>query len=128
MPLLELAKGTHRVAVYCTIEDDYTQETPALDFLREMAAKGNYSGSAKGFKKLFERFADGGRQKLTAELFHEVDNNESIWEFIKGDLRIFCFMEGNTVYLTHGAIKKSRKVDPAEVTRATNIKKIIKGE
>lgn len=61
---------------------------------------------------------------LTAALFHEVDKDEKIWQFTKGKLRVFCYIDndGKLLLLTHGALKKSQKVDPREVRRAIAIK------
>ncbi len=58
---------------------------PPLDFLR--GAPVNLAGSAAGMWALFDRYAEGGRQKLTAELFHEANRKLDIWQFIKGRLR-----------------------------------------
>jgi hypothetical protein len=94
---------------------------PALDFLMEAPA--DFRGSAKGMWALFDRYAEGGRQKLTAELFHEASRNDEIWEFIKGRLRVYCFIDdGALVLLTHGAIKKTRKADGSEVARAVRLR------
>lgn len=104
------------------VEDDFSTTFPALAFLQTLASSAQYGASARGFKKLFQRYADGGRNKLTAELFHEVDKDNGIWEFVKGDLRILCFMIGNNVILTNGTVKKSQKIDQREVSIAIKCK------
>lgn len=81
--------------------------------------------SAKGFRPLFQRYAKSGRRGLTTDLFHEVDSKDEIWEFIKGDLRVFCFMHKNLVILTHGAVKRSQRVDPQEVGTAARAKNLF---
>jgi hypothetical protein len=45
-------------------------------------------------------------------------------EFRKGALRVFCFMdnEEHLTVLTHGTVKRSQKVKPAEVTAAVAAK------
>jgi phage-related protein len=61
--------------------------------------------------------------KLTAELFHEANRDGKIWEFIKGRLRVYCFMEeGALVILTHGAIKKSQKANRNDIARAMRMR------
>jgi glycosylphosphatidylinositol transamidase (GPIT) subunit GPI8 len=50
-----------------------------LTFLQEQPA--NMAASAKGFKALFRRYAEHGRQGLTEEQFHLANREESIWEF-----------------------------------------------
>jgi hypothetical protein len=124
---LTLVKESYEVRAISFTNAAYETEIPALAFLRDLAKGGDYCSSAKGFKPLFERYASSLRRNLTAELFHEVDKAEKIWEFIKGDIRIFCFFDGNTAVLTHGALKKSPKVDPSEVAKAISYKKAYFG-
>jgi len=119
---LTLEDATFKVVAFCQVTEDFKHEIPAMMFLQTHAKGGSYGASARGFKKLFERYADGGRAKLPGDVFHEVDKPNGIWEFIKGDLRLFCFFDGATVVLSHGAIKKSQKVDPSEVSRAVSCK------
>jgi len=73
---------------------------------------------------LFERYAAAGRLQLTTAVFHEANKQEGIWQFIKGRLRVFCFMDedGTLLVLTHGAIKKQQKADRQEVARAVRLR------
>jgi len=82
------------------------------------------SGAAKGYRQLFLRYAQLGRQGLTSELFHEVDKKNKIWEFLKGGLRVFCFVDNDDklIILTHGIVKKTQKVSKKELQRAIGIK------
>lgn len=115
MRLLVVEKENREVLAI--LEGGDPEICPTMQFLGSQSKEN--SGSAKGFKVLFKRYASNGRQGLSSELFHEVDKNEKIWEFIKGSLRIFCFEDaGGVVILSHGAIKKSQKANPREVARA----------
>jgi hypothetical protein len=109
--------GKLKVAALSTIDERYVETAPALAFLRDKASQAQYSASAMGFKALLERFARGDR--LPAESFHEANKEKRVWEFVKGDLRLFCFRDrcGNVV-LTHGIVKKGQKADKHEVERA----------
>jgi hypothetical protein len=118
-----LLAGVHRVCALTQISEDWSDKCPALEFLQEHGAKGSYAASCRGLAVVFQRYADLGRQGVTAEMFHEVDRANGIWQFIKGDLRVLCFIVSNDVFLTNGYIKKSQKADPSEVTRAVNAKK-----
>lgn len=120
-----LFKDRFEVIALSELSEEFIQKIPALDFLQLHAKPGQYCGTAKGFYSVFKRYAEGGRSKLTAALFHEVDKSEKIWEFVKGDLRIFCFLSGEKAVLTHGAIKKSQKVDSQEVARAVTAKNLF---
>jgi len=79
---------------------------------------------AKGMLSLFERYAQDGRARLTSSNFHEANKEHGIWQFIKGPLRVFCFIDpdGGLVVLSHGAVKKSQKADPQEVSQAIRLK------
>ncbi len=121
---LHVLESAARKVVAVTKEDaDGSEKCPVTDFLHEQPKE--RSGTAKGFKSLFERYAEGGRNKLTKSLFHEVDSKENIWEFIKGSLRIFCYVDNDEklVLLTHGTLKKTQKVSKKEVNHAISVKK-----
>lgn len=89
----------------------------ATTFLFESEAQ--WSGAVRGMKALWGRYAELGRQGMTADWFHEVSRSEGIWQFSKGRLRVFCFVDGGRLLiLTHGALKKTQKVSIEEVKRA----------
>ncbi len=117
---LKLLESSTRNVVAVIESDGGT--CPVMDFLSSQPK--NLAASAKGFKSLFKRYAESGRHNLTTSLFHEVDRNEKIWQFTKGRLRIFCYIDndGKLLLLTHGAIKKSQKVAQNEVNRAIAVK------
>jgi phage-related protein len=69
--------------------------------------------------QLFERYAALGRQGLTSPLFHEAGADGRIWEFVKGQLRVYCFKDDNgLVILTHGAVKRTQTTATADLDRA----------
>lgn len=118
MKLRFIEKGRYSVAV--TIEQSGHCEV--LDFLKNIPP--NYQSSAKGFRSLFERYAKGGRQLLTESLFHEANKENDIWEFIKGQLRIYCFKDdrGQLVILSHGIVKKSQKAKKQDIEKAFKLR------
>lgn len=92
---------------------------PLIDGLRAVSA--DMQASAKGLDVLFRRYAEQGRQGLTSALFHEVDKNEGIWEFIKGRLRVLCFedpADGSVIILSHYFVKQTQKTPKSEVQSA----------
>lgn len=115
---LVIVKGG-RFQVAAVVEGD---EVEALRFLRD--APPDMQSSANGMAALFERYALAGRQQLTSAVFHEASKQERIWQFIKGRLRVFCFVDEDEtmVVLTHGAIKKTQKADSSEVARAVRMR------
>lgn len=117
MRLLILEKQQNTVAAACSARGI----CDVLEFLRQ--APPNMAAHAKGMRAFFVRYAQGGRATLTTEMFHEANKKEGIWEFRKGRLRIFCFMDGGRLVIaTHGAIKKTQKSDPQEIARAIDMK------
>lgn len=118
-----LESRNYEVRVFAIVRESFAHEVPVLEFLREKIEHKQYAGSARGFKGLFVRYSDKGRKGLTAEMFHEVDSGNGIWEFVKGDLRVFCFHDEGHIILTHGSIKKTQKVAQQDITAAVAIKK-----
>jgi len=61
---------------------------------------------------------------LTDATFHEASRENDIWEFIKGQLRIYCFKDSNgqVVILSHGIIKKSQKAKKQDIERAVTLR------
>lgn len=104
---------------------DATNERTEIEaFLESVDAQ--YKASAAGFRPLFERYAKEGRQGLTDVQFHEANKAEKIWEFIKGNLRIYCFMDmdagNNLVLLSHGIIKKRQKAQPCDINKVIRLR------
>jgi len=121
MKVLVVEKGNREVLAI--LEDGELDKCPVLEFLAEQPKE--QRSSAKGFRALFKRYAILGRQGLTTDLFHEVDKNRKICEFIKGRLRVFCFEDdGGIVVLSHGALKRSQKVATKEVNKAIRNKSL----
>lgn len=106
----------------CVAAEDSPHGVSVLAFIRQRPA--DQAASARGFKALFQRYAETGRAGLTTELFHEVDASAGIWEFIKGRLRCFCFMDHaeHLTILTHGVVKKTPKADRQAVAAAVAVK------
>lgn len=97
-------------------------ECPSLEFLSEQPA--NLQASAKGMKKLFRLYAQRGPEGLTGAMFHLADQNEGIYEFIKGDLRLFCFKDEDEslVIVSNGGHKKSQKANKKDVATAVRVR------
>lgn len=118
MKLRILERGQNRVAAL--IDDDGCCEV--LKFLSEIAP--NHQASAKGFKPLFRRYAEDGRQRLTTDTFHHANAELDIWEFIKGQLRVYCFRDADDqlIILSHGVVKKTQKAKSQDIQRAVSLR------
>lgn len=83
----------------------------------------NYSKSLAGLIVFMEDHSDNGRDIFNTDQCHYVHKEEKIYEYIKGDLRVFWFEdEGKVVVCTHGVIKKSQKTRRNEINKAIRIK------
>lgn len=94
----------------------------SIDFLMELGA--NYEASAYGLFDLLERISKDGLRDISTKLSHRVDENENIYELIKGDLRLFYFKsdENFLIICTSALIKKSQTVDSRHVKKAIRLK------
>jgi len=92
------------------------------EFMDEVGA--NYSANVAGLFAMMEQHSQLGRQSFNSKQCHCVDQNEKIYEYIKGGLRLFWFEdEGRVVVCTHGIIKKSQKTPKQDKNRAKQVKR-----
>lgn len=81
------------------------------DQFRELMADPKLKGYVVGFFALWERIPPVGPRHLSTALYHCVDEEYGIYEFIKGPLRLLCFeADGALVVCSHVLRKKSPKV------------------
>lgn len=95
---------------------------PAESFIAEGEAA--YEASRYGLADILQRVAEQGLDVLSSKQTHEVDKRRKIYEFIKGDLRLFYFKgQGNVIVVcVAGVVKKGQKVDKKAVTQAAKWK------
>jgi hypothetical protein len=93
-----------------------------IDMLMAMGA--NYQASVDGLFVLLERISKEGLSNISTKLSHRVDEDENIYELIKGDLRLFYFKteEDFLIICTSALIKKSQAVDKKHVRKAIRLK------
>lgn len=91
---------------------------PAEDFLFQGEA--DYEANRDGLLVLLEHAAQHGLDGLPSKLLHEVDKKNKIYEFKKGQLRLFFFKgsNGQIAVCTAGLIKKTQKADKGAVKAA----------
>lgn len=101
---------------------DDSDECPAELFLDE--GEDSTRSSRMGLYRMLETAAGRGLDDLPSGWTHRVDENEGIYEFIKGSLRLFFFKgeNGQIAVCTGGAMKKTKKVDQPSVQRAIKFK------
>jgi hypothetical protein len=117
-----LAKDRFLVVAMMDVTDDWRICCPVLEFLHVSCMNRSTLASCRGFKTIFNRYAESGSSSLTSATMHEANKAESILELIKGDLRLLGFIDGGTMYLTNGYLKKTQKADKSEVAKAVKAK------
>lgn len=93
--------------------------SPVMEYLASEKVK--VTSLADAFRPIFQMYAERGRNGVTAKMFHEASKEDGIWQFSKGNHRIFCFKDDDKkqlILLSHGARKTTRKADKSEVERA----------
>ncbi|WP_163023781.1 type II toxin-antitoxin system RelE/ParE family toxin [Pseudomonas viridiflava] len=95
---------------------------PWLDSIASLGP--NYEKSLDGLVVMLEKFSEHGQKMLNKDICHEVDENEKIFEFIKGDLRLLWFYgKGNKLIIcSHCFVKKGQKTPKNEKDIAIRVK------
>ncbi len=122
MKLLSISQAQYQVAAVVDEHGD-KPACPVYEFFA--AIEKHYQGSADGLLALIERIANRGTQGLSSKLCHLVDEENKIYQLIKGDLRLF-FFKGHCdliVIASHGTIKKSQHTKISDKNRAIRYKK-----
>ena len=122
---LEIETGKFSVKAIVQERDNCTFFVPVMDFLKLQYATNR--SNVSGLKTFFKRYAKMGRLEFTSETFHEASKENDIWRFSKGQLRIYCFMDGDILILTHGNLKKTNKTDKANIDKAVREKELYFG-
>ena len=94
---------------------------PAEQFLADLLP--DRAAERAGLFALFQRFAEHGPIRNAEQFKPLAGTDPPLVEFKKGQARVFAFYNGAGVaVLTHGAIKKKDRLDPAEIDRAHRIR------
>lgn len=122
MKVLILEQNRFVVAAYIR-EEEGGEELVALADLRRLGGK--YAGKVRGAMSLFKTYAEHGKGRpygVTNDQMHHAHYDPEILEFIKGDIRVFCFQDGNRLILTNAGLKKGQKADDKDVARAIRVR------
>lgn len=104
----------HQYRILAVVEGE---ACPAEDFL---VLSDNYERSRQGLLSMLQAVAELGLADVPSKWFHEASKPQRIYEFIKGDLRLFFFKgDGRDIAVcTGGVVKKGQKADAASVALA----------
>ena len=103
-----------QASIVCAIRTNGRME--AKDFLDSPECK-NFKSA---FLALFQKIANANPDD--DEVRPKPLKKTTICEFVKGQIRVFCFRHGNAWVLTHGDLKKSNRTPPANIERAERIR------
>lgn len=97
-------------------------ECPVEKFFNSLGA--NYESSIDGLVAMMDQHAKYGPGSFNPKQCHYVDQDSKIYQYCKGQLRLFWFEDsGRVIICTHGIIKKSQKTPPREVAKAKRLQK-----
>lgn len=78
----------------------------------------------KGFGALLRKVQEHGPTCLSSDVCHEADSNESIYQFRKGDYRLFWFYDqGSVIICSHISRKKGNKTSKKDKERAIGFRR-----
>lgn len=90
-----------------------------LDDLAALFADKKTRATAAGFFQQFEQIPAVGPMGLGSGIYHKVDDQNEIYEFIKRDHRLLCFeADSRIVVCSHVMRKKQQKTSPKDRRRA----------
>lgn len=97
-------------------------ECPSEKFI--LQGQANTLAMRQGLMIILQYVATNGLSTLPYGWSHEASKEDGIFEFIKGDLRLFYFKGvGNQIAVcTSGALKKQSKADKKSVNKAAKFK------
>lgn len=81
--------------------------------------------SAIGLKEVWKRIEVTGPRSLGVSLYHQVDADHGIYEFVKGRLRVLCFEASSGAICVCACIflKKSQKTPKKHVRQAISLQR-----
>ena len=104
-------------------EEDPRGGCPIADQLDALAENSKTRAIAAGFRAQFALIPAEGPTQLPDGIYHRVDSQNGIYEFIKGRYRILCFaVDGNVIVCSTIFLKDQRKTPKSEVKRAIDLK------
>nr|WP_256736599.1 type II toxin-antitoxin system RelE/ParE family toxin [Pseudomonas gingeri] len=91
-------------------------------FMEEVGS--GFESNLNGLLIMMERHSKQGPETFNTAQCHYVDQDEKIYEYIKGRLRLFWFEDDDKIVVcTHGIVKKSQKTPRREIQRAIRVKR-----
>lgn len=113
-----ISSGTWRI---CSPVMGNREQCTFEDFCDELGPQ--FRASLAGVVAMMDHHSRHGRQAFNTDQCHYVDQQEQIYEYIKGRLRVFWFEDDDHVVIcTHGIVKKDQRTPKREIDKAKRIK------
>ncbi|MCF3485194.1 hypothetical protein GUL16_16045 [Stenotrophomonas maltophilia] len=102
---------------------DHREQCPVEDALNDLAVNPRTQAIAMRLAAIWRAIPREGPHMLPVETYHCVDNENEIYEFIKGRYRVLCFLaEGRMVIAACVFMKKSQKTPKREISKAISLR------
>lgn len=112
-----IAQSSNReVRLIHVVRESMEADCPALSFLKDQYQ--TQKAHVTGIRTLLNNYAKLGRGGLTHEQLHPAEGKKDIWRFSRGQLRLYCFFDGESIVITHGSLKKSQKTAKPDIAQA----------
>lgn len=106
------------------IVDAQLQLSSFESFLNDCEKDGSYAGCLAGLLAMMERHSEHGHTIFNAKQCHYVSQDEKIYQYIKGPLRLLWFeAKGRIIVCVHAYKKKSQKTPKDIINEAIRVKK-----
>lgn len=106
--------------VYAGCESE--EKCQILDFLNEIPS--NMVKYKDRLLNIFEQASATGPRHFNNNISHQIDEKNSIWEFIAGRLRVLWFYDnGKLIVCSNIFVKSTKKTPKSEKMRAISFKK-----
>ncbi|WP_199930497.1 hypothetical protein [Sedimenticola thiotaurini] len=124
MKLVIIERGRFTVTAYVDTDSTGKDCIPVFDDMKGLGKR--YAGSVKGAADLFKKYAEHGRLRpdgVTEEQLHHANYDPDIFQFIKGDVRIFCAIDEGMVVLINAGIKRGQRPNRKDVNKAIKVQR-----
>lgn len=116
-------RSLHKGAWTVLAPEDDDRACEVLDQLEALAGDKKTKATAAGFLAQWEQVPVEGPRRLGTDIYHRIDEDNQIYEFVKRDHRLVCFeADGRIVVCSHIFRKKSQKTPNAEKMKAADLR------
>ncbi len=108
----------------CEVFDFLVSQIPPAPAAGEKAKKLPNAAAARGLIEVMRLYARDGRAAINdSDILHEADKSSGLWEFSKGNLRVYFrrISDDRIVLLSSAIVKKKQKTSSSDKQKGENI-------